>query len=127
MRMFCKTMVAAMLVFLPIAASAQVHKCETARGISYQSEPCADPAEVREIKNRMTVIDAGPQSHVASESPSSAQSVSQKPRAGYIERSKPDEPASCSTLRRQQERADIPGRRPIRERMKKLGCSMFDW
>ena len=125
--MFCKAMSVAILVFLPIAGFAQVHKCETARGISYQSEPCVDPAETREIKNRMTVIDAGPQSHVPSVSPSSAQSVSQKPRAAYIERSKSDEPANCSALRRQHERADIPGRRPIRERMKKLGCSMFDW
>lgn len=125
--MFWRFTLVAVLGFLPMAAFAQIHKCETARGISYQSDPCSDPTEMRKIKQRMTVIEAGPQRHVASDSPQTPRPATQKGRATYIERSRQDEPANCSALRRQHERADIPGRRPIRERMKELGCSMFDW
>lgn len=114
-------------VFAPVSADAQVYRCDGPSGTSYQSRPCADASQQRQIENRLSVIEAGPiPSNRRSARPPEDSASSVVP----IERTEEREASHCEGLRRQLRSIDATARQRSTERLKErrrsVRAQMYD-
>lgn len=122
----------AILLLAASSAHAQVFRCDTASGTVYQSHPCAQAAQQRELEDRLTVVPASPIQPPTSKPGSTSHSRSAA--VGKVQ--KPEEPKQCPRLRNRIESIDRQARqrsterlaeerRKVRVQMHELKCSLL--
>lgn len=122
----------ALLLLTAWPAHAQVFRCDTASGTVYQSHPCPQSAQQRELQDRLTVVPASPIQRTTPRSGSTSQNRS----AAVVEVQTAEEPKQCPRLRKRIESIDRQARqrsterlaeerRKVRAQIHELKCSLL--
>lgn len=97
------------LLLASVSAHAQVYRCDTPSGTTYQSHPCAKAAQQRELQDRVTVVPSGP-SNPAKHSIKSPDTSGSNRTSVIDDTQKPLEAKQCARLRDRLSRIDTQAR-----------------